>query len=124
MSSDASIASTRGRILDRNGKELVGNRPSLSLVAAKRVASNPIVVQMLSLVLGIPKGVLRKNILDDTMGVQADRLIATDVPMQAIAFIREHQQLFEDVSVVERTVRTYPHGSLAAHVLGYIGPVT
>jgi penicillin-binding protein 2 len=121
MTSEVSIPAPRGRILDRNGKELVGNRPSLCVTAPRRVVENPIIVQLLSLVLGIPKGVVRRNLLDDTLGAQADRIIASDVPMDAVAFIREHQPLFSGVEVVEQTVRTYPHGSLAAHVLGYIG---
>ena len=124
MKSEVSLPATRGRILDRNGKELVGNRPSLCIVAKRSVISNPIIIHMLSLLLGIPKGIIRKNILDDTLGAQADRILATDVPMNVVAFIREHHMLFKEVSIVERTVRTYPYGSHAAHVLGYIGPVT
>lgn len=124
MTSEASTPATRGRILDRNGKELVGNRSTLCVLAAKRVVESPVVVHMLSLVLGIPKGVVRKNLLDDTGGAQADRIIASDVPMKTVAFIREHQQFFSGVRVSERTVRTYPNGNLAAHTLGYIGPVT
>jgi penicillin-binding protein 2 len=124
MTSEASIPATRGRILDRNGVELVGNRPSLSVAAAKSVSTNPITVHLLSLILGIPKAVIRRKLLDDSQGAQADRIIATDVSMDAVAFIRERRQLFEGVSVVERTVRTYPQGNLAAHTLGYIGPVT
>jgi len=121
---EVSLPATRGRILDRNGKELVGNRPSLCVVAKRSAISNPIVVHMLSLILGIPKGIIRKNILDDSMGAQSDRILATDVSMNVVAFIREHHRLFTDVSIVERTVRTYPYGNNAAHVLGYIGPVT
>jgi penicillin-binding protein 2 len=94
------------------------------VAAAKRVVDDPVRVHLLSLVLGLPKGVIRRALLDDSRGAQANRVIAADVPMSAVAFIREHQQLFEGVEVVERTVRTYPYGSLAAHVLGYIGPVT
>jgi penicillin-binding protein 2 len=124
MTSEASIPATRGRILDRNGVELVGNRPSLSVAAAKTVVTNPIIVHLLSLILGIPEAVVRRKLLDDSQGAQADRIIATDVSMDAVAFIRERQQLFDGVSVIERTVRTYPQGDLAAHTLGYIGPVT
>jgi penicillin-binding protein 2 len=124
MTSEASIPAMRGRILDRNGEELVGNRPSICVLAPKRVVENPLVVHMLSLVLGIPKGTVRKSLLDASVGPQANRVIATDVPMDVVAFIREHQQLFAGVEVTERTIRTYPHGSLAAHTLGYIGPVT
>ncbi|MDR1083067.1 MAG: penicillin-binding protein 2 [Coriobacteriales bacterium] len=124
MTSEASIPAPRGRILDRNGKELVGNRPSLCVTAAKRVVEEPVLVNLLSLILGMPRGVVRRNLLDDTLGAQANRVIATDVPMKTVAFIKEHPRLFSGVEVVERTVRTYPYGSLAAHVLGYIGPVT
>jgi penicillin-binding protein 2 len=124
MTSEASLPATRGRILDRNGAELVGNRPSLCVMAPKRVVENPVQVHLLSLILGIPKGVVRYRLLNDILGAQADRVLATDVPMNIVSFIREHQQLFAGVEVTERTVRTYPYGSLAAHVLGYIGTVT
>lgn len=123
MTSEASIPATRGRILDRNGKELVGNRPSLCVTAARRVASDPLVTHMLSVVLGIPLGEVKRSLLDETQGAQADRTIASDVPMEAVSFIREHQHFFSGVSVVERAIRTYPHGSVAAHVLGYTGIV-
>ena len=124
MTSEASTPAIRGRILDRNGKELVGNRPSLCVTAPKRVIENPIAVHMLSQVLGIPKGVVRRNLLNDAQGAQADRVIAADVPMHAISYIQEHPALFSGVDVVERTIRTYPYGNVAAHILGYIGPVT
>jgi penicillin-binding protein 2 len=124
MTSEASTPATRGRILDRNGKELVGNRPSLCVTAPKRVIENPIAVHMLSQVLGVPKGVVRRNLLNDAQGAQADRVIAADVPMHVVSYIKEHQSLFDGVEVAERTIRTYPYGNVAAHVLGYIGPVT
>jgi penicillin-binding protein 2 len=124
MTSEATVPATRGRILDRNGAELVGNRPSLCVEAPKRIVESPVIVHLLSLVLGIPKGIVRHRLLDDSLGAQANRVIATDVTMDAVSFIREHQQLFAGVEVAERSVRTYPHGSLAAHVLGYIGTVT
>jgi penicillin-binding protein 2 len=124
MTSETSIPAPRGRILDRNGKELVTNRPSLYVTAAKHVVEDPVTVNLLSLILGLPRGVVRRSLLDESLGAQANRIIATDVPMDTVAFIREHQQLFAGVEVAERTVRTYPHGSLASHVLGYIGPVT
>ncbi|MDR2587587.1 MAG: penicillin-binding protein 2 [Coriobacteriales bacterium] len=124
MTSEVSTPAPRGRILDRNGKELVGNRPSLCVAAPKRIAEDPVLVHLLALVLGMPKGVVRRALLDNSLGAQASRIVATDVPMSAVAFIREHQQIFSGVEIIERTVRTYPYGSLAAHVLGYIGPVT
>lgn len=124
MTSKVSVSAIRGRILDRNGEEIVGNRPSLVVKGKKSAADDSSVVHRLSLVLGIPKAVIRRKLLDDTQGVQADREIAHDVDMRAVAFIKEHPNLFPGASVETRTIRSYPHGSLAAHVLGYTGPVT
>ncbi|MDR1013950.1 MAG: penicillin-binding protein 2 [Coriobacteriales bacterium] len=124
MTSEASIPAPRGRILDRNGEVLVGNRPFLCVMAPKSALDDPVLVGLLSLVLGIPKGVVRGKLRNDSLGVQANRVLATDVSMEMVAFIREHQRIFPGVEVVERTVRTYPHGRLAAHSLGYIGPVS
>jgi penicillin-binding protein 2 len=124
MTSEATIPAPRGRILDRNGEVLVGNRPSLWVLAPKRTLDNPVLVHLLSLVLGIPKGVVRSRLRDDSLGAQANRVIATDVSMDVVAFIKEHGQAFAGVEVAERTARYYPHGMLGAHVLGYIGPVT
>ncbi len=124
MTSKASVAAIRGRILDRNGEEIVGNRPSLVVVGKKSVADDASVVHRLSLILGIPKAVIRRKLLDDTQGVQADREIARDVDMRAVAFIKEHPALFIGANVETRTLRSYPHGSMAAHVLGYTGLAT
>ncbi|MDR1088738.1 MAG: penicillin-binding protein 2 [Coriobacteriales bacterium] len=124
MTSEVSVPANRGRILDRNGNELVGNRPSITVTGKRSLAEDTALVHRLSLVLGVPLGIIRRNLLDDSEGVQSDHTIASDVPMEAVAYIREHPSLFKDVNVESRTVRYYPYGSLGAHVLGYTGPVT
>jgi len=124
MTSDVSTPATRGRILDRNGIELVANRASTVLTGKRDLINQRGLVHRLSLLLGIPKGIVRRNLLNDTAGAQADTTIATDVPMRTVAFIKEHPNLFKGVNVEKRTLRYYPYGSLAAHILGYTGPVT
>lgn len=124
MTAKVSVPANRGRILDRNGNELVGNRPSITVMGKRTLAEDTALVHRLSLVLGIPKGIIRRNLLDDAEGVQSDHTIARDVSMDAVAYIREHPTLFEGVNIESRTVRYYPYGSLGAHVLGYTGPVT
>lgn len=122
--SEVPVTANRGRILDRNGNELVGNRPSITVTGKRTLADDSVLVHRLSLVLGIPIGIIRRNLLDDTEGVQSDHTIASDVDMTAVAYIREHPSLFKEINVESRTVRYYPYGSLGAHVLGYTGPVT
>ncbi|MDR1421609.1 MAG: penicillin-binding protein 2 [Coriobacteriales bacterium] len=123
MTSEVSVPATRGRLLDRKGRELIGNRPSLSVAAPRAILDDRNLVYRLSLVLGIPIGILRRNLLDDTLDMQSDRVLASDASQRAVAYIREHPTLFADVKVEERTQRSYSYGTLAAHLLGYIGPV-
>ncbi len=50
-------------------------------------------------------------------------LFAEDVPIGDIAIIKEQADSFPNVSIITQPVRDYPHGSLAAHVLGRVGLV-
>ncbi len=117
-------AAMRGRILDRNGEELVTNRPSLTVVAIATVAEDDIEVQMLANLLGMPKKAVQRKIVDATEGAQSAHTVAVDVSRRVVAYIGEHADLFEGVSVEERSQRHYPKGDLAAHVLGYTGSPT
>ncbi|MDO4797279.1 MAG: penicillin-binding protein 2 [Coriobacteriales bacterium] len=119
-----SIPASRGRILDRYGNEIVGNRPSLTVVAKPEVANEAIKVQLLANLIGMPAAAVRRRIQDQSSGAQSDRLVAADVSRRVVAFVGEHPYLFEGVTVEERSVRSYPYGCLAAHVVGYTGPVT
>jgi penicillin-binding protein 2 len=47
-----------------------------------------------------------------------------DVPYDTVYFLRENQQRFPGVSVERVYVRRYPDGSLAAHLLGYVGEIS
>ena len=119
-----STSAPRGRILDRNGAEIVTNRPSLTVVADSDVLSDEIEVQLLANLIGMPYMAVRRKIQDTTEGAQSKRTVSVDVSRRVVAFIGEHPSLFEGVSVEERTQRYYPHGSLAAHIVGYTGVVT
>ncbi len=114
----------RGRIYDRNGVELVGNRSTFAVLADSNVSSNKAVVERLSNVLGVPRETVQSLAESQSEGAQADRVIALDVDERAVAYISEHPNAFEGVSIDGRTVRTYPKGTLAAHVLGYTGTIS
>lgn len=114
----------RGRILDRNGREIVSNRASLTVVAEGAVVDDQIEVQLLGNLIGMPAQAVRRRIQDTTEGYQGSRKVSVDVSRRVVAFIGEHPDVFPGVSVQERTQRSYPHGSLAAHVVGYVGTVT
>ena len=119
-----STVATRGRILDRNGVELVTNRPSLVVVASSEVANNDGVVQHLANILGMPPIAVRRKIQDQTEGAQSLRTVAVDVSRRVVSYIDEHQYLFEGIHIEERAQRHYPLGTTCAHVLGYTGSPT
>ena len=50
--------------------------------------------------------------------------VAVDVNPELLVFLGERQDQFPGVNVVQRTVRSYPYGTTAAHLLGYVGPIT
>ncbi len=119
-----STAAPRGRILDRNGVELVTNRPSLVVVANTEVADNDVEVQLLANILGMPPVAVRRKIQDQTEGAQSLRTVSVDVSRRVVSYIEEHQYLFDGIDVEERAQRHYPLGSRCAHVLGYTGSPT
>lgn len=114
----------RGRILDCNGTEIVANRSSLAVVAKKDVADDAVETQLLANLLGMPYVAAKHKIEDNSEGAQSAHTVATDVSEETVAFLNEHSYLFEDVSVEERTQRSYPYDTLACQAIGYTGSVT
>jgi penicillin-binding protein 2 len=50
--------------------------------------------------------------------------VKTDVPRSVLAYIRERPEEFPGVKVDQAYLRDYPHGNLAAQVLGYVGQIS
>ncbi len=117
-------AAPRGRILDRNGNEIVTNRSSLTVVAESDVSDDEIEMQILANLIGMPRQAVYRKIIDSSEGAQSLRTVSTDVSRRVVAYIGEHPAVFEGVSVQQRSQRSYPQGSIAAHVVGYTGTVT
>lgn len=114
----------RGRILDRNGEEIVTNRSSLTVTAVSDVLDDDIEVALLANLIGMPVQAVRRKLQDTTQGYQSRRTVSVDVSRRVVAYIGEHPETFPGVTIETRTQRSYPHGSLAAHVVGYTGTVT
>jgi penicillin-binding protein 2 len=121
LTREVSIKAPRGRILDRNGEVLVGNRSSMALVADSSVADDVRVVRRISNLLGMPYVAVRRAIQSSSEGAQSMRTIMIDVPERAVAYVVEHSEQFPGVQIESRWVRSYPYGSLACHLLGYTG---
>lgn len=54
----------------------------------------------------------------------AYHVVMPTLPAEAATQIEMKEQLYPGVRIVHRTVRTYPQGQLAAHVLGHVGKLS
>jgi penicillin-binding protein 2 len=117
----------RGEILDRTGRVLVGNRPS-TVVFIDRLGmkgQEEQVLYRLSNLLRIPVSDLLERLESVKYLPYQPVPVAEDVSKEDVFYIKEHQKrLFPGVSYEVDSVRYYAEGSLAAHVLGYVGEVS
>jgi penicillin-binding protein 2 len=130
------VEAPRGRILDRNGKVLVDNRISVQITidrtvlkdlpADKRAAVLTAVAEGLARS-GTPKTVeqLEQDLANPRFGPFVPVPVAGEagVPEELKIWIDEHESELPGVRAERVAVRRYPYGQLAAHVLGYTGPI-
>lgn len=121
---EVTTVAPRGRILDRNGKELVANRATMVVLVAPGARDDEDLLNRLSALLDVPVAELKERAESVKEAALAPRVVAIDVPMTAVAYLAEHEAQFPGVEVEMRAVREYPQGKVAAHVLGYTGEIS
>ena len=125
----------RGRVLDRSGRVLVDNEVVEVVTIDRGVIEDLDDPERDDLFFQLAVAVSRSGRLtkvEDIVDQYNDRSygpferipVAVDVNPELLVFLGERPDQFPGVEVVERTVRSYPYGSLAAHLLGYVGPIT
>jgi penicillin-binding protein 2 len=116
----------RGKIVDAQGRTLVGNRVSLTLLINRQRlgGQEAVVLQRLSKLLNTPVWRLRHQLDNPQYYPFTPIPVAFDVKPGVRDYVGEYPELFRGVSVEELPVRTYPFGSLAAHVLGFTGQIS
>jgi penicillin-binding protein 2 len=119
----------RGRILDRTGRVLVDNRLSEELTVRRdAVAKRPDVLVRLAALLTTPT---HKVAVQDVQKTLADPRFGplTPVPVGEVTnpmvlYVKEHAEDFPGVDAEQTSQRVYPMGTLAAHLLGYVGQIS
>jgi penicillin-binding protein 2 len=115
----------RGSILDRAGRVLVENQ-LVNTVQIRRGITEPErkrMVPRLAAVLGVSEDYINARIDSVRYSPYQPVPVADEVPLEKIVFIKERPELFPKVDSVRRSIRTYPNGSLAPHLLGYVGAI-
>jgi penicillin-binding protein 2 len=121
-------APIRGRILDATSKPghevvLVGNQESreVRITPSELGDQGEAVVLRVSRITGVPVKEIARTLQDPkyvpTQAIPVAEFVSEDVKLA----IAEHPKEFPGVSVESTFVRSYPYGTMAAHVLGYTG---
>ncbi|MCK5709312.1 MAG: hypothetical protein KAI07_02130 [Deltaproteobacteria bacterium] len=120
------IPAPRGRILDRYGKELVVNRTSFDVyVIPKDVKDVAHISSFFSQILNLDKNHIDNNIRSAlTKRSFKPVLVAKDINRDQLAYIEARRSSLPGVIIEIHNLRQYPHGSLGASFLGYIGKVS
>ncbi len=123
------VSAPRGTILDRNGEVLVDNRTSLALQVnprklpesqAKRRSELAQLADLTHSSLHRVRSLMHEQL---TLAPSAPVTLRRDVGHFLVYYLQENQELFPGVAVQRVFVRRYPHGSLAAHILGNVGEI-
>jgi penicillin-binding protein 2 len=120
----ASIPAPRGKILDRTGEELVTNRASTVVTIEKQKVGNAeSLLLRLSNVLNVSAEELAERLNDPDYGPYEPVPVLDDATDEQVIYLEEHRREFPGVDYREVGVRAYPFGSLASHVIGYLGEI-
>jgi penicillin-binding protein 2 len=124
-----SIDAPRGLILDRNGHVLVRNTLGTSIQLwpvdmPKRATLRLHELQRLAGVTGVSVKELQRRIREYQRDPLTPIVIRRGIHDDQISYLSEHQLEFPGVELADSYLRKYPHQSLAAHLLGYVGEIT
>lgn len=116
----------RGKILDRFGRVMASSRLSYNCSVIPREAKNTIreTVQVLSPILGEEPEKLEKMYKRAKPGAYGSVILAEDIPPAQAMAIEEMIDTMPGVYIETRPQREYEYAESAAHLVGYIGPMT
>ncbi|MDA9867933.1 penicillin-binding protein 2 [Synechococcus sp. AH-224-I15] len=118
---------TRGRLLDRKGRVLASSKLTYSLYVEPRLvddASWPELRDRLASLLDLKPSTLdrRRQSGPDRNGYRIN--LASELSSEQVLRFREQSLGLKGAQVDVDILRAYPHGTLAAHTLGYTQPIT
>ncbi len=115
----------RGKILDRNGRIIVGNRPTYAIsVLPFEFESTPEVLSRLERLLGIDSEKIDAKIEKGGITPYAPVPIERNVGFDVVSELQEHILDYRGVIYEVEPRRVYPWHSHAAHAIGYIGEIS
>jgi penicillin-binding protein 2 len=121
------LPTVRGVILDRRHRPLVINRPAFDVLATPRFLTPQSLHRLLALLALSPEEA--QKLKDKIAKIKGSArfhplVVARDISRDQLAYIETHKNLLAGISPLSRAHRSFVHGTLAAHLLGYLGEIT
>lgn len=117
------ILAPRGRILDRDGRVIVDNKASYSLLLNRdqiKWEHLPAIADAMGLDFEEVAAKIRR------MGSRPQIIIKDQLTRDQIAFVQSHrdQSAYPEMDLIQSWRRQYPQDGFAAHVVGYVGEIS
>jgi penicillin-binding protein 2 len=120
------VPAARGVVYDRRGEILIDNRPSFDVVFVPEDAPDrKATLRRLAAVLGETETQLHERLRAPSKRPAYEGIVVRrDLAWDDVVRIETHQLELPGVSLQVVPRRTYPFGSVAAHLFGYVGEVS
>jgi penicillin-binding protein 2 len=118
------IPGPRGRILDRDGRVIVDNHSSFSLILAREQAKEE---HLRPIAQGLDLDYNDLNARVQRMRKQPKYVpivIKNELTPGDIAFVESHRDFFPELVLIQSQRRLYPQNGMLAHVIGYTGEIS
>ncbi len=121
------VIAPRGRILDRDGRVLVDNFPSFTILLNREniaLLSNAH-IEKISKALGLDPDDVEDQIQRSARLPRFQPIVLKQsASLQDVAYVDAHHSEFPEIDIIQSQQRFYPKHGVAAAVLGYVGEVS
>jgi penicillin-binding protein 2 len=121
------VQAPRGEIVDRDGRTLVDNRPSMAVVLTPEklpdeAAERQALYRRLGGLLSMRPAAIRRKVEPQLEALPySTATVKQDVPDQLAYYLLEHQDRYRGADVERVFLREYPHHEIGAHLFGTVG---
>jgi penicillin-binding protein 2 len=127
---EINVEAPRGKIVDRNGRLLVGNRTGYAIQITpdkfpKDAVQQQHVYARLARLLGMRRGEIVKTVQKQFKALPfSAATVKQDVPQPVLDYVLENNDRFPGVQVEQVALRFYPQQQVGAHLFGTVGQIT
>jgi penicillin-binding protein 2 len=123
------LLAPRGKILDRDGRVIVDNHSAFALTLSRETLKPEHIAAIAEGLQNIKAEEIRALVAraeSRRVAKYVPLVIKQDLTPAELAFVESHADpdTFPEMELIDKQSRLYPHGGLAAHVIGYVGEVS